>query len=367
MKIAIVHDFLNQYGGAERVVGYLNRIFPEAPVFTSIYFPKSTFEFFRNADIHTSFLQKMPGADKHFRKYFLLYPAAFKKFDLSKYDVIITSSSSYANSIKKTSSSLIISYCYTPARFLWNPDKYLEREKVSNCFKFIIKPFLNYLKKNDLEASKKVDYFITISDFIKERVKKIYGRDSTVIYPPIDSNNYIYKEKKQDFYLVVSRLKSYKRVDIAVKAFNMIGKELLIAGTGEDEQFLKKIARRNIKFLGRVSEARLTNLYSDAKALIFTGEEDFGLTPIEAQASGTPVIAFRGGGALETIIAGQTGLFYDIQDPVSLIESIKIFEKNIFDPSKCRANALKFDYKIFKRKITEFVNYAYKQKISNKL
>ncbi len=359
MKLAIVHDFLNQFGGAERVVGCFTSIFPEAPVYTSIYFEQSTFDFFKKKNIKTSFMQKIPGINRHYRKFFFLYPTAFRRFDLDGYDIILTSSSSFSNYIKKGKSSIMVSYCYAPARFLWNSSKYLKREHIPGSIKMLLKPIINVMKKKDIEASKKVDHFIAISEYIKKKIKRIYNKDSVVIYPPIIFNRYKYNEEKEDFYLVVSRLKGYKRVDVAVRAFNELSKKLVIIGTGEDEIYLKKIAKPNVKILGRVSEEKLLDLYSKAKALVFTGEEDFGLTPLEAQASGTPVIAFKGGGAMETIIDGKTGFFYDRPEPDSLIDAIKIFESSVIDPEACRDNASNFDFKYFKKQIIDFMGNVY--------
>jgi len=361
MKLAIVHDFLNQYGGAERAVGYLADIFPEAPIYTSIFFQQSTYDFFKNKTISTSFMQKIPGINRNYRKFFFLYPHAFRSFDLEAYDIILTSSSSFSNFTSKGKDSQMISYCYTPARFLWESEKYLNREHIPGWAKLLIKPIINNLKKKDLEAAKKVDYFIAISNHVREKIKNIYNRDSIVIYPPIEMDKYKFSAEKEDFYLVVSRLKSYKRVDLAVKAFNKLSKKLVVVGTGEEELYLKKIAGKNIEFTGRISDNKLLELYSKAKALLFTGEEDFGLTPLEAQASGTPVIAYNGGGALETIIEGKTGFFFEHFNQDSLIDGIKLFEKNKINPEKCRKNASKFDLKYFKKQIVDFIG-----KISDK-
>ncbi len=364
MKLAIVHDFLNQYGGAERVVGYFKKIYPKAPIYTSIYFPESTFDLFKEQDINTSFMQKIPGVNKHYRKFFFIYPLAFKRFNLSSYNIIITSSSSFSNFISKSETSVVISYCYTPARFLWDFDKYLEREHITKIFQLSIKPLINNLRKRDIDASKKVDYFIAISKFIKKKIKKIYNRDAKVIYPPIELDKYKYKKQKEDFYMVVSRLKAYKRIDVAVKAFNKLNKRLIIIGTGDSEIPLKKIAKGNIKFLGRVEENELLELYGNARALIFTGEEDFGLTPLEAQASGTPAIAFKSGGALETILEGKTGFFYDWQEADSLADAVRKLEKNRIDPVLCRKNAAGFDFKYFKKQIVNFISDVYEKKFN---
>jgi len=365
MKLAIIHDFLNQYGGAERVVGYFLRIFPGVPVYTSIYFPDDTFDLFKNENITATFMQKIPGIRKHYKKFFLLYPYAFRSLKLYDYEIIMSSSSSYSHFINKSKESVHINYCYTPPRFLWEAASYLEGEKVSVLMSAVAKPMIYFLRKMDLKQSKKIDYYIAISKYVRDKIKKVYSRDSVVIYPPIEVKKYKFSRSKEGFYLIVSRLKGYKRIDIAIRAFNMLGKKLFIVGTGEDEINLRKISRENIEFLGVVSESELLNLYSKAKSLIFTGKEDFGLTPIEAQASGTPVVAFAEGGASETVISGRTGFFFNKQEPEVLVKVIKEFEKNCLDPVKCRENAERFDFKNFKKDIIDFIKDAYKERFSS--
>jgi len=365
MKLAIVHDFLNQYGGAERVVGYFLMMFPKVPLYTSIYFPDDTFNLFRDENITTTFMQKIPGIRKYYKKLFFLYPYAFKSLKLYDYEIILGSSSSYSHFINKCKDSVLINYCYTPPRFLWETKSYLEGEKISGAMSVVAKPIIYFLRKMDLRQSGKVDYYIAISEYVKSKIKKIYNRESVVIYPPIEVKKYKFSEIKEDFYLVVSRLKGYKRVDIAVKAFNILGKKLLIVGTGEDEGNLRKISRKNIKFLGTVSDSELLDLYSRAKSLIFTGKEDFGLTPIEAQASGTPVVAYTEGGASETIISGRTGFFFDRQEPEVLVEVIKEFEKKHLGPIRCRENAERFDFKNFKKDISSFIENVYKERFTS--
>lgn len=365
MKLAIVHDFLNQYGGAERVVGYFLRVFPEVPIYTSIYFPDDTFNLFRDENIITTFMQKIPGIRKYYKKLFFLYPYAFRSLKFYNCEIILGSSSSYSHFINKGKGSVHINYCYTPPRFLWETKNYLEGEKITAAASVIIKPIIYFLRKMDLRQSEKVDYYIAISEYVRSKIKKIYNRESVIIYPPIEIKKYKFNKRKEDFYLIVSRLKGYKRVDISVKAFNMLGKKLLIVGTGEDESNLRKISGKHIKFLGSVSDRELTDLYSKAKALVFTGKEDFGLTPLEAQASGTPVVAFEEGGVVETIINGKTGFFFNKQEPEILARVIEKFEKNPLDPVRCKANAARFDFKNFEKDITDFVQNVYKERFTS--
>jgi glycosyltransferase involved in cell wall biosynthesis len=362
MKLAIVHDFLNQYGGAERVVGYFLKIFPETPIYTSIYFPDDTFKLFRHERITTTFMQNIPGIRKNYKRLFFLYPYAFRKLKLCDYEIILGSSSSYSHFISKCKNSVHINYCYTPPRFLWETKNYMEGEKVSCLLAAAAKPMISHLRKMDRKQSENIDYYIAISEYVKSKIKKTYDRKSIVIYPPIEIGKYRFKKNKEDFYLIVSRLKGYKKVDIAVKAFNMLGKKLLIVGRGEDEKKLLGIAGKNIQFLGTVSERKLLDLYSRARSLIFTGKEDFGLTPVEAQASGTPVIAYKEGGASETIIDGKTGFFFEMQEPEVLAVAVKRLEKIHLDPVRCRENAERFDFKNFRKKMKDFVQRVYKEK-----
>lgn len=359
MKLAIVHDYLNQYGGAERVIEVLHKIFPKAYIFTSIYIPKNLPETFKNMEIHTSFMQKLPFIDKHFKKYLFLYPIAIESFNFDKYDIVLSSSTAFAKGIKKSDKTCHICYCNTPMRFVWDYDNYVKRENVNKIFLKILQPFINKLKKWDLITLNRVDYFIANSYNIKNRIKKLYNRDSEVIYPSIDVNKFKISQKRGDYFLIVSRLNSYKRIDLVINAFNELNLKLKIVGDGPHKNELLRLAKsEKIEFLGKIYDEDLYKLYSECKALIFPGSEDFGLTPIEAQASGRPVIAFKGGGALETILEEKTGIFFEEQSVQSLKSAIKRFLEieNRFNPLKIREHALKFDESIFKNSILNFIN-----------
>lgn len=356
MNIAIIHDYLNQFGGAERVVCALHEIFPDAPIFTSIYDKKRMPDIFKSMDIRTSFMQNLPLVMRKFRYYFWLYPYAFESFNLSDYDLIISSSSAYAKGVKKGKDAVHICYCYNPMRFVWRYDDYIKKEALSPAIKKTLPLFLNRLKKWDLENSRQVDYFIAISKVVANRIRSIYNRESVIIYPPIETNLFDSHGRDKDYFLIVSRLGHYKRIDIAIEAFSELGYPLKIAGIGPAKNGLEKLAGSNIEFLGRVDDMELIKLYSECRALIFTGEEDFGMAPLEAAASGRPTIAFRAGGALETIVEGKTGLFFDRQDKDSLIDAVNRFERVKFDKMLIRGHAEKFDKIIFKKKIMEFID-----------
>lgn len=359
MKIAIVHDYLNQFGGAERVLAALHEIYPAAPIFTSMYDEKRMPAIFRKMDIRTSFMQKLPFIFKLYRYYFLLYPIAFEQFDLSGYDVILSSSSAYAKGIKKTKDQLHICYCYSPMRFVWRFEDYIKQDKflllIRNALSFMLEP----IKKWDLQTAFNVDYFIAISQFIATRIQKTYQKESVIIYPPVETELFTPSASCGDYFLVISRLNAYKRIDLVVEAFNRLDLPLKIIGSGSDESRLKKMANNNIQFLGKVDDLKLKQYLAECRALIFPGEEDFGIVPVEAMASGRPVIAYRAGGAEETVIEGKTGLFFDEQTPDSLAQAVEQIKFMTFNKDEIRKQAEGFNKKIFQQKIKEFIEKKY--------
>lgn len=362
MKLAIVHDYLNQYGGAEKVVEAICEIFPDAPIYTSIYSKGGLTEIFAKKHIFVSFMQHLPFLDRHFKKYFLLYPLAFRSFDLSGFDCILTSSSGYAKGIKAPKGTLHICYCHTPARFIWDYGNYMAREDVGIACKRIIHFSVSlFLKKWDLRTARDVDYFIANSYNIAKKIHQIYGRTCEVIFPPVDVNRFYISDRIENFYLVVSRLNAYKRIDVVINVFNSLKLPLKIIGRGEYKSHLQAMAGPTIDFLDWVDEKLLAQYYAKCKALIFPGEEDFGIIPLEAAASGRPVIAFAKGGALETVIDTKTGIFFKEQTPDCLIDGIKRFQlmEHTFDSRAIREHARTFDKKIFINKIKTFVETKY--------
>ena len=364
MKIALVHEYLTQLGGGERVLSALCEMLPEAPVFTLIYDEKRTNGVFKSKKIHTSFLQKIPGAKKFFRGFIWLMPLAIEQFDLSDFDVVISVSHSFGKGVIAKPSTKHICYCLTPTRYLWG-----------NSY-FPFKPFsqllLTYLRNWDFQAAQRPDYFIACSENVKQKIKKYYGRESEVIYPPVGMRmnqesrimNYGPNSKSlilNSYFLMVGRLVPYKRFDIAVETFSKLPDEkLLIIGDGPEYRKLKikiqKSKLKNIQLIGHVSDSELFQYYADCKALIFPQEEDFGIISVEAMASGRPVIAYRGGGAFETVKEGDTGTFFDKQTPESLAEAVRDFNPDRFNPQKIRDWANNFDKKVFKKKFTEFLS-----------
>lgn len=351
MKIAIVHDFLNQFGGAERVVSALHELYPEAPIYTSIYDANRMPAEFSRMDVHPSFMQNLPFIFSIYKWYFYFYPLAFESFDLSGYDLILSSSSAYAKGIKKHPGQLHICYCHTPMRFVWRYEDYVRRESIPAVIKDILPFLLEPLKKWDLQTARGVDQFIANSVNVAGRIAQTYQRESVIINPPVEVGLFQPSAVDRDYFLVVSRLNAYKRIDTVVKAFKQLDMPLKIVGDGPMRKNLEKIAGPNTEFLGKLSDHALARRLAECRALVFPGEEDFGIAPLEAMASGRPVIAYKAGGAVETVVEGETGLFFTEQTPGALAEAVKRSRFIAFDKKKIQAHAKKYDKEIFKAKI----------------
>ncbi|MDL2292417.1 glycosyltransferase [Acholeplasma sp. OttesenSCG-928-E16] len=360
MKVAIVHDWLTNMGGAEQVVIELKKVFPDAPIYTTVYNPNNLASELRNIDVRTSFLQKKKKAINNHQKYFPFMPMAFESFNLNEYDVVISSSSSCAHGIVTNPDTLHICYCHTPMRYAW--EFYYEYTKsMKNIKKKFIKYFMNYMRIWDNVSSNRVDYFIANAHNVKKRINKHYRREADVIYPPIRTDMFNISNNDQDYYLVLSRLVPYKKIEIAVEACTKLNKKLYVIGSGPQMSSLKKIAGKQVEFLGRVSDDEIPKYYAECKAFLFPGEEDFGITPLEAQSAGRPVIAYKKGGALETIVENETGIFFNEQTAESLMDAIKRFETMSFDKEKIRKHALKFSDKRFKEEIKTYVLKKYQE------
>jgi glycosyltransferase involved in cell wall biosynthesis len=358
LKTAIIYDYLNQRGGGERVVAALHEIFPEAPIFTSIVDQNSLWPELATADIRPSWMQKLPGLNRHFKKYLPLYPKAIESFDLRDFDLVLSSSSSFAKGAIRGPNALHICYCLTPMRFVWNYENYVKGENFNCFYRSVLPLFIAHLRRWDQQTITRPDHYIAISSAVSLRIKGIYGRDAEVIFPPVDVQKYTLSQKTDDFYLIVSRLNSYKRIELAVEAFNQLGLPLKIIGSGPFYNTLKKMARPNVSLLGRLPDREVADYYAACRALIFPGEEDFGIVPLEVNAAGRPVIAFKGGGALDTVSEGVNGIFFEESTARSLIEAVKSFEsgKFIFDPQEIRKHALRFDKEVFKDKMKNYIH-----------
>ncbi len=361
MKLAIVHDYLNQYGGAERVLEKLHELFPEAPVYTSIFDPRSMPEGYRRWDIRTSFMQRLPGVMSHHQLFLPFYPLAFEGFDLSEYEVVISNSSAWCKGVHTPPTTLHMCYCLTPMRWVWNYREYVQRERFGKLTRLTLPMMMNWLRLWDRVSADGVDQFATISRTVAARVGKYYRRDSVIIYPPVDTGSFQLSDTHEDYFLVVSRLIPYKRIDLVVESFNRLGLPLVIIGDGRDRAALQAKAKSNIRFLGKVSDEEARRYYSRCKAFLFPGEEDFGITPVEAQASGRPVIAYAGGGALDTVIDGVTGKLFYPQTAEALADAVASFDDTRFDPATIRRNSERFDTVAFKGALLQWVNQHYQE------
>ena len=358
MKTALVYDRVNKWGGAERVMLALHEMFPDAPLYTSVYDKKNA-EWARVFKVRTSFLQNFPHIISNHEFYPYLMPLAFEQFDFDEYDLVISVTSEAAKGIITKPKTKHICYCLTPTRYLWSGyGDYFKNE----MFRFFSYPAVAYLRKWDKIAANRPDLFVAASNEVKKRIKKYYDKDSEIIYPPLYINESVArndnKKENGSYFLVVSRLIAVKRIDLAIEACNELKLPLKIIGTGKDEQRLKNMAGATVEFAGNVCDEELIEYYSKAKALIHPGIEDFGLTVIEAQKYGTPVIAFGAGGALETIIENKTGLFFDKQTKDSLVKKLIEFEKYKFRREDCEKQAQLFNFKNFKDKFLSLVGKA---------
>lgn len=358
MKIAFVHDYLVQYGGAERVLECLCELYPYAPIYTIIYNKDAMHGIFEDKRIYTSYLQKFPFVRKWHRIFPSLMPPAIEQFDFSKYDVVVSDSSSYAKGIITGPDTLHICYMHTPMRYAWDDCQKYTRDFYFPGFIKKLIPFpMNYLRIWDKVSADRVDVFIANSNFVARRIKKYYHKDAIVIHPPVDTNNFNLpvKNSTKSYFLMVGRLITYKRHDIAIEAFNKLGLPLKIIGRGPELKRLKKMANSNIEFLGRVDDEKLKKYYAECQAFIFPQEEDFGIVAIEALASGKPLIAFRGGDIPEHMEEEKMGIFFDEQSPEAIIKAIEKFKKISFNPEYIRSRVIKFDRKIFKEKMKEII------------
>lgn len=366
MKVALVYDWVNKIGGAERVLQTLHEIWPDAPLYTAVY-EKQRASWAKDFKIIPSFAQQLPLA-KHFHElYPWLMPFIFESFDFSPYDVVISVTSAAAKGIVVKPNTLHICYCLTPPRYLYSHrDMYLNNLPLPGITKLLANKIFNYLIKWDQKACVRPDYYLAISREVQQRIKKYYNQQATVIYPPVDVNKFhLFKTESKlgisNYFLLVSRLVLYKRIDVAIEAFNELGWPLKIIGTGSEMRNLKHMAKSNIEFLGQLTDRELVRYYQNCWALIFPGEEDFGLTSLEAQALGKPVIAYGKGGVTETIIENITGMFFLPQTSNALKAKLLVFQNRKFKANDCRNNALKFTKDKFKNKFTNYVEGKWQQ------
>ncbi|HAR99753.1 MAG: Glycosyl transferase group 1 [Candidatus Moranbacteria bacterium GW2011_GWC2_37_73] len=358
MRIAFVHDYLVQYGGAERVLECLTELYPYAPIYTILHNKDAMHGVFEDKRIYTSYLQNFPFARRWHRIFPLLMPPAIEQFDFSAYDVVVSDSSSYAKGIITGPKTLHICYMHTPMRYAWDDcQKYTRDFYFPRLIKKLIPFAMNYIRLWDKVSADRVDVFIANSNFVARRIQKYYRKDSTVIHPPVDTNNFSVQvsDSNEKFFLMVGRLIAYKRHSVAIRAFNEMKLPLKIIGRGPELKRLQKIAGPTIEFLGRVDDEELKKHYSKCQAVIFPQEEDFGIVAIEALACGKPLIAFRGGDIPEHMEEGKMGVFFDKQNKEDIIDAVQRFEKLSFDANYIRSKVLKFDREIFKEKMKKFI------------
>ena len=354
-RIAVFHDNFAQMGGAEKVAEEIYNLLPGAEMHSTVAVPEVLSRGLQQTNIKTSWMQHLPGLRRHFRHYFLFYPFAVESVDLSAYDLIISCCFGYAKGVRKRKDAIHVCYCHTPMRWVWRYEDYSERAGFGRLLRRLLPLLLFVLKRWDLRAARRPDYFIANSETVAKRIKTFYGRDSIVIPPPIDVSRFQPDTVQEDYYLVLSRLVPYKRIDLAVEACSKLNRKLLVIGDGPDRARLEKIAGPSIRFLGRQSDEAVARHAARCRALLFPGEEDFGMTPLEVNAAGRPVIAFRAGGALETVVEGRTGLFFDEPEPESLMQAIKNFESCKWNAQEIRAHATKFDRTVFADRLIEYL------------
>jgi len=370
MKICLVHDWLTSYGGAELVLKTMHEIWPDAPIYTLVYDPDGPCrEIIQSTEVYGSFINRIRGAKRNHRKFLPLMPLAIQRFDLSAYDVVISSSHAVAKGVKTKPGQLHISYVHTPIRYAWDmQDQYLADAGLTHGLKgFMARALLRYIRWWDLRTVPGVNQFIANSHFVAERIARHYQRQATVIHPPVEFDRFTLQPIKQDFYLTVSRLVPYKKIDLIVEAFSrMPDKKLMVIGDGPEMAHLQQISTPNITLMGFQDNESVAKAMQDAKALIFAAEEDFGIVPVEAQACGTPVIAYGKGGALETVIEGETGFFFDKQTPEAIISAVEQFESvPLLDPGKIRENAERFNKNRFKHALKTFVDSQIQENFSD--
>lgn len=352
MKAAIIHEYLNQYGGAERVLQVLGAMLPHAPIYTTLYDRSLTGGVFDGRDIRTSFLQRLPFALRWHHLYSPLMPVAIEQFDTSAFDTVLSVSASFAKGVITSPDTRHVCYCLTPPRFLWDDSqRYVQRFGYPLPIGKLAPFALSYLRVWDRHAAERVDEWIAISEFVRRRIAKYYNKDAVVVHPPVNVSKFNVSDEPGQYWLMVGRLVAYKNFDLAIHAFNRLGWPLRIVGTGVEEHRLRAIAQPNIEFLGAVTDEQLARLYTGAQAVLFPQEEDFGIVPLEAMASGRPVIAFHGGGALETVIDRITGVFFYEQTVEDLVDAVDRASRMKWLPDVCRGQAERFDIPVFRRKM----------------
>ncbi len=358
MKIAIIHDWLNQVGGAEDVLDVLMQRFPGAPLYTSIYWRDKMPVHYQQWKIHTTWLDRLPGIHRNQQPYLPLYPLAFSKLKVAPIDVLLSNKSGFCIGVPKPTNARHICYCLAPTRYIWDLPSYIARERYPAAVSAILHPWALAMQRWERRAAQQVDAFIAISREIQQRIQRFYKRTATIIYPPVETTRFAAAHVAQpaDYFLIVSRLIPYKRIDLAVQACTRLGLPLKIAGRGRDLERLRAMAGPSVEFLGYVPNDDLPSLMANCRAFLFPGLEDFGITPVQALAAGRPVIAFEGGGALDYVVPDQTGILFSAQTVESLENALQQFDAQRFNAAIMQAFARQFDRAIFESKLLAFID-----------
>lgn len=359
MKVAIVHDWLTGRRGGEKVLESLCRLFPDADLFTLFYLPEKVGARIAAHRVTASWLNGLPGVDRYYRYLLPLAPRAVETFDLRGYDLVLSSSHAVAKGARVPTGIPHVCYCHTPMRYVWDvAEDYFQFGPLRRVRKLFLAAWQKRLRAWDVRSSSRVTHFLANSENVRDRILRLYGRNSVVLYPPVETDFFTPAPDHPaagDYFLVVSALEPYKRVDLAIRAMNRLGKPLLVAGSGSQAAALKRLAGPNVEFTGWVSDEQLRELYRGCRAVLFPGLEDFGIVPVEAQACGKPIVAYGRGGVLESVLPGRTGLFFDEQTEGALVDAVMALENLAFDAEAARQNSLRFSRQRFEGALREFL------------
>ncbi len=354
-RIALFQDYLAQNGGAERVTEAIHQVLPEADLCTTFSVPEKISPYLGHLDTRTTWMQALPAKAKLYRHYFLLYPFAVESSHLEAYDLIVSSCCGYAKGVKRGPDAVHVCYCHNPMRWVWRLPEYLGREQFSHTTKLALRLMVEWLRRWEIRAARRPDYYIANSHIVAKRLRSAFGVEATVIEPPIVTSRFRVSREADDYYLVLSRLVSYKRIDLAVEACTRSGRRLLVVGDGPDRARLQALAGPTVSFLGRLSDRDVSRYASRCRALIFPGEEDFGMAPLEVNAAGRPVVAYGAGGATETVVEGMNGLLFREQTTESLLEALERLEFHSWDPRTIRRHAERYDIHLFQERLLDFL------------
>lgn len=357
-RTVLVHDYLNQYGGAERLLEAMVELAPQAPVYTSIYDPERMPAGYRTWDVRTSWIDRLPLAGRRHQWLLPAYPLAFERLRLPPCDLVLSSSSAFAKMVRPPPGALHICYTHAPMRFAWDFPRYAEREQLPNIGRKLLPPYLALLRRRDRATAKRVHRFIANSTVVRDRIRAYWRRDATVIFPPVDVERFrpVPAEQVEDYFLIVARHVPYKRIDLAVDAFSILNLPLWIAGDGRDRGSLEERAGPTVRFLGHIQDEELVEVVARARAVIFMSEDDFGISQVEAQAAGRPVIAYGAGGALDTVLPDVTGVLFEEQSVEGLLNALHRFQELHFDPERLVRHARQFSKARFQAELVAFVN-----------